>query len=536
MISAVAWIRKGVAAEKPTKYEMTEEEFARLQAVADAEIGSAKRELKKKSKLDASILNDPALKDFNLEDYSSASEAGDSDGDSDDEEGERAGAGDVNVFSNIKGLSYYADGSEDPYLQQDDGSDEEAEEMRIFNSDNLLLVAKTEDDISSLEVCVFESEGDNLFVHHDFMLPAFPLCVEWMDFRVGRKAAASSSDNAGSAGNYVAVGTFEPRIEIWDLDTTDNAYPDLVLGSSDRKQLRRLRGKPHAEFHTDAIMGLSWNRLARNLLASSSADTTVKLWDLAAATCVQSYDHHKGKVQAVQWHPSEASVMLTGAYDRRVAAFDSRAPAAVSWWQTDADVESIMWDVHSPSHFYVATESGAVRYYDVRNVQGGKGADPVYTLVAHAEAVSAMDQHPGVRGLLVTGSADETVKVWDVRDGRPSMVVSRNPDVGGVFAARFCPDEPMLLAVAGSGGETRIWDMATNPHVRSVFGGAAAAAAAAVQEKPLVGVVDEAEADADDTREAVLAEMHGGDAAEAAGQGSSDDDDEDDEDAAMESD
>ncbi|KAJ2786475.1 rRNA-processing protein [Coemansia interrupta] len=523
MISAVAWIRKGVAAEKPTKYEMTEEEYARLQAVADAEIGSAKRELKKKSKLDASILEDPALKDFNLEDYSSASEAGDS-----DSEAEENAAGDINVFSNIKGLSYYADASEDPYLQQDDGSDEEAEEMRIFNSDNLLLVAKTEDDISSLEVCVFESESDNLFVHHDFMLPAFPLCVEWMDFSVGRKAAS------GGAGNYVAVGTFEPRIEIWDLDTTDNAYPDLVLGSNDRKQLRRMRGKPHAEFHTDAIMGLSWNRLARNLLASSSADTTVKLWDLAAATCVQSYTHHTGKVQAVQWHPSEASVMLTGAYDRRVAAFDSRAPAAVSWWATDADVESVMWDVHSPSHFYVATESGAVRYYDVRNVQEGKGSEPVYTLVAHAEAVSAMDQHPHVRGLLVTGSADETVKVWDLRDGRPSMVVSRNPDVGGVFAARFCPDEPMLLAVAGSGGETRIWDMATNPHVRSVFGGAAAAA---VQEKPLVGVVDEAEADADDTREAVLAEMHGGEAVETAGQGSgSSGDDDDDEDAAMESD
>ncbi|KAJ1822842.1 rRNA-processing protein [Coemansia sp. RSA 2598] len=520
MISALAWVRKGAAAEKPTKYEMTEEEYARLQQVADEEIKEAKREIKKKSKIDASILNDPALKDFNLEDYDD-SEPGSSDDDSEAR---------VNVFSNIKGLSYYQDDDEDPYLKKPaDGEDddEEEDELRIFKSDSILLVAKTEDDISNLEVCVFEAESDNLFVHHDFMLPAFPLAVEWLDYRVGRKAGTEG------AGSYVAVGTFEPRIEIWDLDTIDSSYPDAVLGCTDKKKLRKGRGKPHAEYHTDAIMGLSWNTNVRNLLASSSADTTVKLWDLNAAKCVQSYAHHKSKVQAVKWHPTEASVMLTGGYDRRVAAFDSRAPAAVNWWQVSADVESVMWDVHSPSHFFVATEDGTVRYYDIRNVgQGKTGGDPVYTLVAHSEALSSMDQHPRIPGLLITGSADETVKVWDIRDKKPSMVISRNLDVGNVFAARFCPDEPMLVAVGGSNGESRIWDLSTNAQVRAAFG-SADIRAAPVKEKPLVRIADDddEDADEDDTREAVIAEMYGEDVAGAVGEVSQDDDDDDEDDS-----
>ncbi|KAJ2858299.1 rRNA-processing protein [Coemansia erecta] len=520
MISALAWVRKGAAAEKPTKYEMTEDEYARLQQVADEEIEEAKREIKKKSKIDASILNDPALKDFNLEDYDD-SEPG---SDSDDQEPQ------INVFSNIKGLSYYQDNKEDPYLKKsdnkeeddDDNEEEEEEELRIFKSDNILLVAKTEDDISNLEVCVFETESDNLFVHHDFMLPAFPLAIEWMDYRVGRKAGTEG------AGNYVAVGTFEPRIEIWDLDTVDSSYPDAILGCTDKKKLRKAKGKPHAEFHTDAVMGLSWNKNVRNLLASSSADTTVKLWDLNTAKCVQSYGHHKDKVQAVKWHPTEASVMLTGGYDRRVAAFDSRAPAAVQWWRVSADVESVMWDVHSPSHFFVATEDGVIRYFDVRNVGN---ADPVYTLVAHSEALSSMDQHPRVPGLLITGSADETVKVWDIRENKPSMVISRNPDVGNVFAARFCPDEPMLVAVGGSSGESRVWDLSTNAQVRAVFGGAVGArAAAVVKEKPLVGIADDEDEadDEDDTKEAVIAEMYGEDVA--VGQEEDDDDDDEDDD------
>ncbi|KAJ2251321.1 rRNA-processing protein [Coemansia sp. RSA 455] len=530
MISALAWVRKGAAAEKPTTYEMTEEEYTRIQGIAALEIEDAKKELKEKSKLDDEILNDPALKDFDLDKYD------DSDHDSDQEEAE----GSAHVFSKIKGLSYYKEGEEDPYITFKDGEEDleedEADEVRIFGSDNLLLVAKTEDDISNIEVCVFEGESDNLFVHHDFMLPAFPLALEWLDYRVGRKAQEPGG------GSYVAVATFEPRIEIWDLDTMDGMYPDLVLGCMDKKQLRKCRSKPHAEFHTDAVMSLSWNKNVRNLLASSSADTTVKLWDLNTGKCVQSYDHHKDKVQAVQWHPIEPSVMLTGGYDQRVAAFDSRAPNAISWWTMDADVESILWDIHSPSHFFVATEAGTVRYFDIRNVTNGQGAAPIYTLVAHDEAVSAMDQHPTVRGLLVTGSADETVKVWDVREHRPSMVISRNLDVGSVFAARFCPDEPMLMAVGGSNGESRIWDMSTNADVRSTFGDATVRAVPVV-EKPLVGLQkdEDADDDEDDNPDAVIAEMHGDVMQPLEAKPSDEDDDEDDdedeeEDAAMASD
>ncbi|KAJ2084458.1 rRNA-processing protein, partial [Coemansia sp. S100] len=192
---------------------------------------------------------------------------------------------------------------------------------------------------------------------------------------------------------------------------------------------------------------------------------------------------------------------------------------------------SILWDIHSPSHFFVATEAGTVRYFDIRNVTNGQGAAPVYTLVAHDEAVSAMDQHPTVRGLLVTGSADETVKVWDVREHRPSMVISRNLDVGSVFAARFCPDEPMLMAVGGSNGESRIWDMSTNADVRSTFGDATVRAVPVV-EKPLVGLQkdEDADDDEDDNPDAVIAEMHGDVMQPLEAKPSDDDDDEEDDD------
>ncbi|KAJ2428994.1 rRNA-processing protein, partial [Coemansia sp. RSA 2522] len=74
----------------------------------------------------------------------------------------------------------------------------------------------------------------------------------------------------------------------------------------------------------------------------------------------------------------------------------------------------------------------------------------------------------------------------------------------------FCPDEPMLLAMGGSNGESRIWDMATTMQIRRVFGGEAVASVV-VEEKPMVGIQndEDKEEDPENTHEAVIAEMRG---------------------------
>ena len=73
---------------------------------------------------------------------------------------------------------------------------------------------------------------------------------------------------------------------------------------------------------------------------------------------------------------------------------------------------------------------------------------------------------------MASGSTDKEVKLWNVQSTGPSMVVSRNLEVGKVFSTRFAPDPEVAfrLAVAGSKGSMQIWDTSTNPAIRHAFG------------------------------------------------------------------
>ena len=401
----------------------------------------------------------------------------------------------MGFFGNVKNLAYYESNEEDPYITLKGDAvddDDEREELQILATDNLILSAKVEDELAHLEVYVYEDEADNLYVHHDIMLPAIPLSVEWLDLPVNKDGA----DKDGR-GNFVAIGTMDPDIEIWDLDLVDCMYPNAILGqagnadSQKPKKKKKKSIKANDQYHVDAVLSLAANRQHRNLLASASADKTVKLWDLNTTSCAKSYTYHTDKVCSLAWNASEPTILLSGSYDRTVVAADMRAPdAKPPRWGVESDVENVRWNPHDSNYFFVSTESGAIHYHDVRNAPVNPTATKsVWTLQAHDESVSAFDINPVIPGYLATGSSDRTVKLWNIQGSGPAMVASRNLDVGKVFATTFAPDPEVgfRLAVAGSHGSMQVWDTSTNLAVRKTFAGRVPESKKDVEDR-LVGV------------------------------------------------
>lgn len=63
--------------------------------------------------------------------------------------------------------------------------------------------------------------------------------------------------------------------------------------------------------HTDSVLSISLNNSHKNILASGSADNTVKIWDLAQGKNIYTSTHHESRVNKVKWSPVDPSVIFT---------------------------------------------------------------------------------------------------------------------------------------------------------------------------------------------------------------------------------
>jgi periodic tryptophan protein 1 len=304
----------------------------------------------------------------------------------------------------LAGLMYYANEDDDPYITLKDEEDEEEKEDYIIRpDDNLLLVGKAQEEFSSIEVHVFNWRDNHCYCHHEIMINDHPLVIEWLDY---------DPEQPDVKGNMIAVGGMSPVIEVWDLDLVDGLEPVCVLGTSldamttmmkeakkklKKKSREKIKKKDLEEMaaakinkkingHIDAVIDLSWNRSVRNLLASSSADSSVKVWDLSTQ-CVLLSLQHPDKVQSVEWHKTDISLLATGCSDGVVRLYNCEDGSLVTHWKLSGEIEKVLWNYHIPDHLLVSSDNCQV--YCLNKSTGNLQ----YTIDAHSKSITGNITH-----------------------------------------------------------------------------------------------------------------------------------------------
>ncbi|XP_045625374.1 periodic tryptophan protein 1 homolog [Procambarus clarkii] len=353
-------------------------------------------------------------------------------------------------------LTVHASNDDDPYITIKDKEDQDSEDgdHEILPTDNLIAVGHVEGDAAILEVYVYNGEESSFYVHHDILLPAAPLCMEWLNYDPG--------DEQLRPGNLVAIGSMSPVIDVWDLDLVDCMEPAYTLGKRGKKK-KKLPGVGHQQ----PVLSLAWNKHAEHVLASGSVDQTVILWDLQHGSVAQHIKSFTDKVQSLSWHPNEASVLLTGACDRKVRIFDGRSSDTCKTWDLDGEIECVVWETVTtePYNCLASTDQGTVFGIDARQKK------PLWTLSAHNDACTAIRMSPQCPGCLVTVSADGSVKIWDIADGKPSFIEEINPRLGTIQCLASCSDSPFVFCMGGDNKENnfKVWDIRESSNVRSRF-------------------------------------------------------------------
>lgn len=173
VVTSLAWVSRGYALDKPHRDQLTQQDIH--------EIKQAERE------------------DLGLENY--------------DEEPSEP------VFSTVE---------YEPALKEIDlNSDDEA--FTVKPTDAFIAVGVQKGNFSEIQVYLYEEDISNLFVHQNFLLASYPLCLQWLPYHPLHTEVP---------GNCLIVGSFLPEIEIWDLDLLDPVEPLATLGG-----LKRFKGK-----------------------------------------------------------------------------------------------------------------------------------------------------------------------------------------------------------------------------------------------------------------------------------------------------
>ncbi|KAF1772163.1 G-protein beta WD-40 repeat [Phytophthora cactorum] len=433
MISALAWVPKGASRRIPEKLKLTDDEVKMLREAATEE------EEEEQSAMEAAMAEEDVEQQNQDEKDNNGLPASFKMDEYDEEDDDAA-------INSYLGGGAGAEGN----VAMEDDEDEQDDELEM-DKDDRHSSANTEEDFSNLEVQVYDDENGALYVHHEINLPAFPLCMAWMD-------CAPVPLNPTTDRWTAALSPW-----IWDLNVLDVLEPSATLGGEQDEDLHleateepKTALKPGS--HQDAVMSLDWNSSHRNMLASGSGDSTVKVWDITTQKCLYTMAHHSNKVQSVRWNPAETTVLASASFDRTLVVLDGRQPDAFSKFQLSAEVESIAWAPHNPSTIVASSEDGVVVGFDVRM----NGSAPLFRFDAHAGAVSAISFSAQVPGLLATAGVDKTVKLWDLKDNAPVCVTSKEMNVGELFTLSFYQDSPFMLGVGGSKGVLALWDTSEN--------------------------------------------------------------------------
>ncbi|KAK4187094.1 WD40-repeat-containing domain protein [Podospora australis] len=227
--------------------------------------------------------------------------------------------------------------------------------------------------------------------------------------------------------------------------------------------------------HQDNITTLDFDA-PFGLMVTAAMDDSLKVWDLNAGRCIGMLEGHTASVRALQ---VQDNFLATGSMDATIRLWDlSKAhyDPQGSGFGKDDDDDGIAFE--NPDDLPVDPPAGST------------AGCPLFTLQAHLDEITALHFRDNV---LVSGSADKTLRQWDLEKGRCVQTLdvmwaaaqatalatgpdswrqtstSRPADGSADFVGALQVFES-ALACGTADGMVRLWDLRSGQVHRSLVG------------------------------------------------------------------
>lgn len=285
-------------------------------------------------------------------------------------------------------------------------------------------------------------------------------------------ALAFSHDNA-----YLATGNIWGEVRLWSLQSEN--HQQLMSPS-----------------HRAEVTAVTWSNDGQTL-ASSSHDGTIRLWDIQTGHCRQVWSGHHGGVNGIVWS-HRGQMLATCGEDGMIRLWDVRRGRVYREMEAKSRVAAITFS--SNGILASGNEDSTIQLWDINT------GECLRTCIGHQERVNCVMfvpvhspweglevgtalggetssfttdwltgdegqtsdltvKRPDIAPILVSGSDDCTLKLWDVSN--QTCLQTWRGHTHRIDSITNSPDEP-ILATGSNDGTVKLWNRHTGECLRTL--------------------------------------------------------------------
>ncbi len=239
-------------------------------------------------------------------------------------------------------------------------------------------------------------------------------------------------------GKMFASGSADSSVRLWDV--------------ASGQVVRELHG------HSEGVRSVAFSHDGLKL-ATGSYDDTIRVWSLKSGTSLLELRENSGDVRSVGFSP-DGTILASGSADKTIRLWDLKSGTSLHVFK--GHTRDVLDVAFSPDGRILASGSAdkTIRLWDVRSFK-------LYReLRGHSGGVRAVAFHPD-GNTLASGSFDTTIILWDIDSPNPVRAYKGHTD--GIRSVAFSPDGRKLIS--GSADHTiRVWDVKSGKGLHKFHG------------------------------------------------------------------
>jgi ribosome assembly protein RRB1 len=167
--------------------------------------------------------------------------------------------------------------------------------------------------------------------------------------------------------------------------------------------------------------GLNWSPVELGLLACGTNDgilSVLRPSDETFSSFVKSDHHfkaHEKSIEDIQFSPLQAQILATSSSDNSIKLFDLRDPSktlssAIQINGHASDVNVISWNAINPNLLASGDDDGIIKVFDLRYPNKA----PLSEIDFHVDSICSIEWQPHDEWTLAVGSLDNRISLWDL--------------------------------------------------------------------------------------------------------------------------